>query len=92
MDLEQKLIEIVREGTKEAFTLDHAERIAFSRFEGQLITLSVASAILKIHPNTLRDYVKYGKVYCEPRKSNQGHYFFDLSYILKLHPKELRNN
>lgn len=90
MEIESIIKEAAREGARQALCLPEMENIVFARFEEKLIDLDATAQILGVHPNTIRNYAKFGQIKPEPREAEQGHYKFNLGYVLKLRKSDLK--
>jgi hypothetical protein len=90
MDFEAIVKEAAREGAIEALNLPEMENIVFSRFEERTIDLETTAKIIGVHPDTVRNHVKYGTIKPEPRRTERSPYQFQLSYILKIRKSDLK--
>ena len=90
MDFEAIVKEAAKEGAKEALNLSEMENIVFSRFEEKLIDLDTTAKIIGVHPDTVRNHIKFKNLVPEPRQTDRSPYQFRMSYVLKIRKSELR--
>jgi hypothetical protein len=90
MDIETLIKQAAKEGAKEALSLSEMENIVFSRFDEKIVDLETTAKIIGIHPDTVRNHIKYKNLIPEPRPTERSPYQFRLSYVLKIRKYDLK--
>lgn len=87
MDFEQLIEVTVDRAIEKALTPERVENIAFSKFDNKSVTVQTAADLLGVSTETIRNYVKYGHLKADQRKTDKSPFVLQLSEVLKFKKK-----
>lgn len=90
--IDEMIVQAVENALNKAIpaNLEKMTSLVLSKYDEKIVGIETASEILGKHPDTVRNYVKYGLIEPEPRATERSPYKFRLSTILKITKEDLR--